>query len=72
MVRSGIVKSVCKATKTGIIEDKNKREFYFSIDECVENELPTQFSTVTFVKDSDYKTTDVACLIKPMRFKDVI
>lgn len=64
MVYSGIVKQVCKATKTGVIEDKNGREFFFSIDECCENELPPLWSTVTFVKDPDYKSTNVAALVK--------
>ncbi len=64
MVRSGIVTSVCRASNTGTIEDKNGREFFFTIYECCENELPAIYSLVTFVKDPDYKATDVAALIK--------
>lgn len=64
MVKSGIVTSVCRATYTGTIEDSKGREFFFSIDECVELELPKLYSTVTFIKDPDYKSTDVAALIK--------
>jgi hypothetical protein len=64
MVRSGIVKHIDRANNTGIIEDKRGREFFFSIAECCENELPQLYTVVTFVKDPDYKSTDVAALIK--------
>lgn len=64
MVRSGIVVQVNRAEQTGIIEDKNGREFFFSIHECVDNELPGLNSVVTFVKDPDFKSTDVASLVK--------
>jgi hypothetical protein len=64
MVRSGLVIMLNRADNTGIIQDARKREFFFSIHECVENELPKLYSTVTFVKDADYKSTDVAALIK--------
>jgi hypothetical protein len=64
MVKSGIVVSVNIADRCGVIEDKQKREYYFHVDSCVENELPPLWSTVTFKKDPDYKSTDVATLIK--------
>lgn len=64
MVLSGMVIHLDLVNKTGIIEGKNRREFFFSIHECVENELPRLYSTVTFIKDPDYKSTNVAALIK--------
>lgn len=65
MIRSGTVTHVDHFTKSGVIKDNNSgREFYFGIYECCDNELPKMYSTVTFVKDPDYKATDVASLIK--------
>ena len=64
MVLSGIVKEVNKATKSGVIQTKLGKEYFFNISECVENELPVQWSNVTFIKDPDFKTTNVAMLVK--------
>jgi hypothetical protein len=71
MVRSGIVKSVDRTYNCGVIEDKNGNEFFFNGSECLEGELPAQWSVVTFVKDPDYKSTKVAMLIQPMNNKAV-
>jgi hypothetical protein len=65
MVRSGIVVRVDVKDQTGIIEDKNGREFFFCVQECFEGKLPEMHAVVTFVKDPDFKTTDVASLVKP-------
>jgi len=64
MVRSGIVKSLDRAQKCGVIEDAKGREFFFTAFECDGQELPKLHTVVTFVKDPDYKSTDVAMLIK--------
>ena len=64
MFRSGIVVEIDYRNKTGIIEDKNKNEFFFSAVECENQDLPRLHSVVTFVKDPDFKSTNVASLIK--------
>jgi hypothetical protein len=64
VVKLGTVISLNKAEQTGIIVDKNNREYFFSVHECCENELPPMWSEVTFVKDADFKSTNVAMLIK--------
>jgi hypothetical protein len=63
MIRSGVVKI---ATETcGTIQDGQGREFYFGVQDCVEGKVPKLHSFVTFVKDPDFKSTDVALLVKP-------
>ncbi len=62
-MKSGIVVSLNYAEGTGIIEAKGNQEYFFSIAECVENELPPLYSLVTFVRDSAFKSTPVASLI---------
>lgn len=64
MVKSGIVKALNRAENTGVIEGKDGREYFFSINECCDLELPRLWATVTFVKDPDYKSTNVAALVK--------
>jgi hypothetical protein len=63
MIRSGIVK--VSAGICGVIQDGQGKEFYFSITECVEGKLPEIGDLVTFTKDPDFKSTDVAQLVKP-------
>ena len=64
MVKSGIVISIDRFAKTGVIEDQQRREYFFTIHECFENELPSLYSNVTFIRDPDYKTTLVAALVR--------
>lgn len=66
MVRSGIVIRLDYVTSSGVIEEtRTKKEFFFNIHECVELRLPRLHTTVTFIKDPDFKSTDVAALVKP-------
>jgi hypothetical protein len=69
MVRSGIVIEVDRFTQTGIIEDHNKNQFFFSLADCLEGDLPALWSMVTFLKDKDYKHTNVAMLVKKSNLK---
>jgi hypothetical protein len=70
MVKSGLVVSLNHADQTGIIEcSKTKQEFFFSVNECFEGRLPRIWEHVTFIKDADFKTTDVAALIKSSSVK---
>lgn len=76
MVLSGLVVQVCRATNTGIIEATGKngktREFFFNIDECVDSELPKLYSTVSFFKHPDFKSTDVAAgIVRSKVFSNV-
>lgn len=64
MIHLGTVTTINRADNSGAITDKRGREFFFSIQDCCENELPTLHSKVTFVKDKDYLSTNVATLIK--------
>lgn len=65
MVRSGTVIRVDAFSNSGMIRDEKGREFYFHLQECCENKLPRLYSVVTFIKDQDFKSTDVAALIQP-------
>jgi hypothetical protein len=64
MFKSGIVIQVDHKTQTGVIEAKNGTEFFFSASECEGGELPAIHSVVTFIKDQDFKSTNVASLVK--------
>ena len=65
MIRAGTVIRIDYQTKSGVIRDlDNRKEFFFSAVECENEDLPPLFSTVTYIKDTDYVSTDVACLIK--------
>jgi hypothetical protein len=67
MVKSGMVVQVSHDFRSGMIRDGNDVEWYFSIDECCDLELPCLWSPVTFVKDTDYKHTPVASLVMPSK-----
>jgi hypothetical protein len=72
MVKSGMVISVDASQQCGVIQDDKKRQFFFSINECCDNRLPSVYTTVTFVKDPDFKSTNVAMLIKESKvFKSI-
>lgn len=71
MVRQGLVISIDEKTLTGIIQDKKNRHFFFSVNECHGLRMPALFSKVTFIKDTDFKSTDVASLVKPEHFAKV-
>ncbi len=60
MERMGTVIAFDKRTNTGIIRD-NKREFFFYADRS-----PGLFQLVSFQKDKDYKSTDVATNVKQL------
>ena len=64
MVRFGKVMSIDKTTNTGIIRDQRGRDFFFYGYECENDQLPPLYSVVSFIKDEDFKSTNVACLIK--------
>lgn len=59
MERIGIVIAFDKRTSTGVIRD-GKREFFFYAERS-----PGLFQLVSFNKDIDYKSTDVAMNVKP-------
>lgn len=64
MVRSGIVTQLNRHEGSGTIEDANGREFFFHESECCEEEIFSVGTQVTFVKDTDFKSTNVAALVK--------
>jgi hypothetical protein len=69
VVKSGTVIHLDYASNMGVIETKGGVEFFFRVTECVEGELPPLYSLVTFIKDPDYKATNVAMLIKRSAIK---
>lgn len=64
MIRTGKVMSIDKKSNSGIIRDIRGKDYFFSGVECYGEQLPPLYSTVTFVKDDDFKQTNVAMLIK--------
>lgn len=64
MVRFGKIMSIDAKTRTGVIRDDSGRDFYFSAVECEGENIPPKFSSVSFIKDPDFKSANVACLVK--------
>lgn len=64
MIKSGMIIQINKWDGTGIIETKHGQQFFFSSEECVGSEMPKLFTQVTFLKDPDFRQTDVAMLIQ--------
>lgn len=64
MIRTGKVMSIEADRKSGIIRDVRGKDYFFSIDEVDNQQMPPLYSQVTFIKDEDFKSTLVACLVK--------
>lgn len=62
----GRVKSVDPKNNSGLIIDKNGREFIFTQFECRDEVLPLQGEKVSFIHDPDFKTINVAVWIHPV------
>lgn len=62
MVLYGRIIEVDIKTGSGIIQDERGREYVFLADECG-GILPPKYTTVTFIRDRDFKTP-VASLIR--------
>jgi hypothetical protein len=69
MVRKGSVIRLSHQDNSGVILDDKGREFYFHANECEGDILPPLDAKVTFVKDTDFKSTNVASLVKRIASK---
>lgn len=65
MVRVGKVISINKAERSGLITDFRGREFIFLVKDCKDEAIPKLNTRVTFIKDDDFKTIDVAVVVIP-------
>lgn len=65
ITRKGIVTQVIEVGLCGVIRDGMGREFYFAAKDCAGG-LPEVGAQVSFIKDPDFKATDVAYLIEPV------
>ena len=64
MKRSGTVLKIFSDKQSGTILDSNQTEFVFTIFNFSGRVMPTVGANVTFIKDVDYKTINVAIEVK--------
>lgn len=64
MIRMGKVMAIEPDRKSCVIRDERGRDFFCPVEEMHSKQIPPLFSTVTFIRDEDYKSTLVACLVK--------
>lgn len=65
MIRSGKLMSIDRLTNSGVIrENGSRKEYLVTASECKDQTLPPLYSTVTFIKDEDFKSTNVAMLVQ--------
>ncbi len=67
MILNGKVMKLDHATGTGVIRDLRGKEFFFRADDCKDAQLPPLHSFVTFMRDEDFKSTNVATLVSFLR-----
>ncbi len=72
MILYGRVTDIDTRTGSGIITCQQGRDFLFLRSDCHDETLPPIYSTVTFLKDRDYKTTNVAHLVKVDQYSSAL
>ncbi len=63
MIREGTVVSIDTENNSGLIEDRKGKEYIFTGYECKDDQLPSVGDEVSFVKDQDFVTINVATMI---------
>jgi hypothetical protein len=60
MLRVGRIYSIDTRSNSGTLVDTRGVEFFISVYECEGDEIPSVGTLVTFVEDTEYRTTAVA------------